>query len=74
MALPEFVALVIAVAGVPALAYVAACCLWLAVRALVVLLVSVVAIRTTDDKCRKACLDVLDKLPRRDDWQRGLRR
>jgi hypothetical protein len=66
MALPEFITPVVAVAGTPALAYVAARCLWHAVRALVVLVVSMVAIKTGDDERRKACLAVLDKVTRKD--------
>jgi hypothetical protein len=77
MALPEFVVPVTAVVGTPALAYVAARCLWHAVRAVVVLVVSMVAIKTSNEDRRAACLDVLDKLTRKDDppaWQRGLRK
>lgn len=72
MSLPEYVTPVIAIAGTPALAYVAARCLRLVVRALVVLVVSMVAIKTSNDERRKACLAVLDKVTRRDDppWPR----
>ena len=74
MALPEFVTPVVAVGGTPALAYVAARCLWHAVRAVVALVVSLVAIKTGDDNRRKACIDVLEKVTRRDDPPRSRRR
>jgi len=72
MALPEFVAPAVAVVGTPALAYVVARCMWLTVRALVVLVVSMIAIKTSDEDRRKACLAVLDKVTRKDDppWPR----
>lgn len=73
MALPEFVTPVVAVVGTPALAYVAARSLWHAVRAVVVLVVSVVALKTDDENRRKACIDVLDKITGKGDppWPPG---
>jgi hypothetical protein len=72
MGLPEFVTPVVAVVGTPALAYVAARSMWLAVRALVVLVVSMVAIKTSNEDRRAACLAVVDKVTRQDDpsWPR----
>jgi hypothetical protein len=64
MALPEFIAPVVAVVGTPALAYIAARYSGHVVRALVMLVVSMVAIKTGNEDRRKACLDVLDKVTR----------
>jgi hypothetical protein len=62
MALPEFVTPVVAVAGSPALAYVVARSLWHFVRAMVVMVASLVAIKTNDEDRRKACLALVDKV------------
>jgi hypothetical protein len=67
MALPEFVVPVTAVVGTPALAYAAARSFWHIARALVVLVASVAAIRTDDDKRRTACLAIVDKVTRSSD-------
>ena len=64
MALPEFVKPAIAVVGTPALAYAAARSLWHVARALVVMVASFVAIKTSDDDRRKACLELVDKVMR----------
>lgn len=66
MSLPEIVVPVTAVVGTPALAYVAARSLMHAARAVVLLVASVVAMRTGDDKRRAACLSIVDKITRRD--------
>jgi len=73
MALPEFVTPVAAVAGTPALAYIAARSLRHVACALVVLVASFVAIKTDDDKRRRACLALVDKVTRssgRPHWPR----
>jgi hypothetical protein len=66
MSLLEFVPPVVTVVSIPALAYIAARCLGLVVRAFIVLVVSIVAIKTSDEARRKASLSVLDKVTRRE--------
>jgi hypothetical protein len=74
MALPEFVAPVLAVAGVPAVLFVVLRYFPQAVRALMLAVAGIVAIRTRDENRRKACLDVLDKVTRKDEPPGWLRR
>lgn len=62
MLLPEFVTPVAAVVGTPALVYVAARSLWHATRAVVLMVASFVAMKTTDDNRRDACLEIVDRL------------
>jgi hypothetical protein len=67
MALPEFVAPVLSVAGPVALLLVILRCLPCVARAVVVLVAGLVAIATKDGKRRAACHKVLDTLTRKDD-------
>lgn len=66
MPLPEFVTPVLAVAGTPALAYAVARSFPHAARAVVVLVAGIVAVLTRDENRGKRCLEVLDKVTRRD--------
>jgi hypothetical protein len=66
MPLPEYVAPVLAVAGVPALVFVIMRSFPHTARAVVLLLAGIVAIVTSDDKRRATCQKVLDTLTRRD--------
>lgn len=66
MALPEYVAPVLAVAGVPALIFAIMRCFPHAARALLLLLAGTVAIMTGNDKRRESCHEVLSALTRRD--------
>jgi hypothetical protein len=70
MALPEYVAPVLALAGLPALIFVIMRSLPHAARAMVVLVAGTVAIVTRDPKRRTACYKVLDTLTRQDERTR----
>jgi hypothetical protein len=67
MALPEYVAPVLAVAGLPAAIFVIMRCLPYAARAVVLLLAGTTAIVTGDPKRRAACYKVLNTITHRDE-------
>jgi hypothetical protein len=66
MSLPEFVAPVVTVVGVPAVVWVVLRYFPQAVHALVALVAGIVAIASRDDKRRESCHRVLDKVTRHD--------
>lgn len=73
MALPDFVTPTIAVVGTPALAYVAARSLWHFARALVVVVASFAAIKTSDKDRREAALKVVSTLTGENEpWYRAI--
>jgi hypothetical protein len=65
MALPEYVTLVLTLVGTSGLAYAMGRSLFHAVRAVVLLLASVIAMKKTiDENRRRACLAIVDKVTR----------
>ena len=66
MSLPEFVTLVLSIAGPAALVFVIMRCFPHTTRAVVLLLAGIVAIVTRDPERRASCHKVLDTLTRRE--------
>jgi hypothetical protein len=72
MALPEYVAPVLAVAGFPAVLFVILRYFPQTVRALMLAVAGIVAIRTRDENRRKASLEIVDKVTRTDSEPRAM--